>query len=130
MKHKTHKIVSINILYFLLIIANLFHRFSNFSLKNFSYYIVPTTFLTLKFSILPDYIEGQERKSHRTWAHSLNILTLIILILFFLKYSIVSNFYQNYFENLNSTCRIYLYNFINFNSYRLGKSSSTRLFYR
>jgi membrane-bound metal-dependent hydrolase YbcI (DUF457 family) len=94
MKHKTHKIVSINILYFLIIISCYFHRFYNINAENFIYYLVPTTFLTLYFSTLPDFIEGHGWKNHRTWAHSLYILTLIILILFILKYAIISNFYQ------------------------------------
>lgn len=94
MKHKTHRVVSINILYFLIIITYYFHRFYNISAEDLIYYLIPTTFLTSFFSTLPDFIEGDGWKNHRTWAHSLNILTFIILILFILKYVIISYSYN------------------------------------
>lgn len=99
MKHKTHRIVSVNILYFLLIISYFLNKFYNFNFENFIYYLIVTTFLTLKFSVLPDKVEGQDRKKHRTWAHSLNILTLIILILFIFRFLIISYLYKKNFSN-------------------------------
>jgi len=84
MKHKTHRIVSKNLFLVKMIIMYYLHRF-NINLEVCLY-----TILTIKlisyFSTLPDFIEGNERKKHRTWAHSLYIFTLFIFLLKIIKY--------------------------------------------
>ena len=125
MLHKTHRIVSLNLFLVIMIILYNLHRFNN--IVETCIYTVLTAKLTWHFSTLPDFLEWNERKNHRTWAHSLFNFILILFVIFIIKYLITNLLLHQSSTTISYIEIVYTIHFI---PHRLGKPSSTRFFFR